>query len=50
MVSRDEIIEKVWDGRVVSEAAVSSRVKSARQALGDASRARNVLPGLPDEI
>ena len=35
MISKDEIIEKVWDGRIVSEAAVSSRIKSARQALGD---------------
>ncbi len=35
LVSRDEIIEKVWDGRVVTDAAVASRVKSARQALGD---------------
>ncbi len=35
VVSKDEIIEKVWDGRVVSDAAVASRVKSARQALGD---------------
>lgn len=35
LVSRDELIEKVWDGRVVSDAAVASRIKSARQALGD---------------
>ncbi len=35
LVSRDEIIEKVWDGRVVTDAAVASRIKSARQALGD---------------
>jgi TolB-like protein/DNA-binding winged helix-turn-helix (wHTH) protein len=35
VVSKDEIIEKVWDGRIVSDAAVSSRIKSARQALGD---------------
>ena len=35
LVSRDEIVEKVWDGRIVSEAAISSRIKSARQALGD---------------
>jgi DNA-binding winged helix-turn-helix (wHTH) protein len=35
LLSRDELIEKVWDGRVVSDAAVSSRIKSARQALGD---------------
>jgi DNA-binding winged helix-turn-helix (wHTH) protein len=35
LVSKDEIIEKVWDGRVVSEGAVASRIKSARRALGD---------------
>src|ERR1700719_255192 len=35
LVTKEEIIDKVWDGRVVSDAAVASRVKSARQALGD---------------
>ena len=35
LVSKDEIVEKVWDGRAVSDAAVASRVKSARAALGD---------------
>jgi TolB-like protein len=35
LVSRDEIVEKVWDGRIVSEAAIASRIKSARRALGD---------------
>lgn len=35
LVSKDELVEKVWDGRDVSDAAVASRIKSARQALGD---------------
>ena len=35
LVSKDELIEKVWGGRIVSEAAVASRIKSARQVLGD---------------
>jgi len=35
MVSRDEILEKVWDGRIVSDSAVDSRIKSARRLLGD---------------
>jgi TolB-like protein len=35
VVGRDEIIERIWNGRIVSDAALSSRVKSARQALGD---------------
>lgn len=43
MVSREEIVEKVWDGRIVSEAAVSSRVKSARQALGDDGKSQQFI-------
>ena len=35
LVSKDEIIDKVWGGRFISESAVSSRVKSLRQSLGD---------------
>ena len=35
MVSKDEINEKVWRGRVVSDAALSSRIKMARQLLDD---------------
>ena len=35
LVSREEIIDTVWDGRIVSDAAVASRIKSARQSLGD---------------
>jgi TolB-like protein len=46
LVSRDEIIEKVWDGRIVSEAAIASRVKSARQALGDDGRAQRFIKTL----
>lgn len=38
MVSKTEIIEKIWDGRFISDAALSSRVKSARQAIGDNGR------------
>lgn len=43
LVSKDEIIEKVWDGRVVSDAAVASRVKSARQALGDDGKSQKFI-------
>lgn len=35
LVSKDEIVEKIWDGRSISDAAIASRVKAARQALGD---------------
>lgn len=43
LVSRDELIEKVWDGRVVSDAALASRVKSARRALGDDGTAQRYI-------
>jgi TolB-like protein len=46
LVSKDEIVEKVWDGRVVSDAAIASRVKSARQALGDDGRAQRFIKTL----
>ncbi len=43
MVSKDEIIEKIWDGRIVSESALTSRVKFARQALGDDGKTQKYI-------
>ena len=43
LVSKDELVEKVWDGRVVTDAAIASRVKSARQALGDSGREQRYI-------
>ena len=43
LVTRDEIIEAVWHGRIVSEAAISSRIKSARHAVGDNGEAQRVI-------
>ena len=35
IVSKDELIETIWNGRIISEAALSSRINGARRALGD---------------
>jgi TolB-like protein/Tfp pilus assembly protein PilF len=43
LVSREEIVERVWEGRVVSDAAVASRIKSAREALGDDGKAQRFI-------
>ena len=43
LVTRDEIISSVWKGRIVSESAISSRVKSARHAVGDNGDAQRVV-------
>ena len=43
MVSRAELNDSVWHGRVVSDAALSSRIKIARQALGDNGRRQHYI-------
>jgi TolB-like protein len=43
MVSKDELFEKLWEGRIVSDSALASRVKSARRALGDDGRMQAVI-------
>jgi TolB-like protein len=43
MVSRDELFEKLWEGRIVSDSALASRIKSARRALGDDGRAQAII-------
>ncbi len=35
MVTKDEIVAAVWHGQAVSDASISSRIRSARQAVGD---------------
>ena len=35
VVSRDDLIEHIWKGRVVSESAMASRINAARNAIGD---------------
>lgn len=34
-MTKDELIEIIWDGRIVSDATLSSRISSARRAVGD---------------
>ena len=35
LVEKDELIASVWDGRIVSDAAISTAIKAARRAIGD---------------
>lgn len=43
MLSKDEINEQIWSGRVVSDSVLSSRIKSARQAIGDDGKAQRYI-------
>jgi DNA-binding winged helix-turn-helix (wHTH) protein/tetratricopeptide (TPR) repeat protein len=35
IVTKDEIVEMVWDGRIVSDAAIATVIKTTRKVLGD---------------
>ena len=48
MVSKEEINEQVWGGRIVSEAALSSRIRSARQAVDDDGRTQRLIKTIRD--
>ncbi|NQV45204.1 MAG: winged helix-turn-helix domain-containing protein [Rhodospirillales bacterium] len=43
MVSKEEINEKVWGGRIVSESSLSSCIKMARKALGDDGQTQKAI-------
>lgn len=43
LVTKEEIIEKIWGGRFISETAVSSRISSARQAVNDDGRQQRLI-------
>lgn len=42
-VTRDEIFGEVWQGRIVSDAALSSQVRAARRVLGDDGNAQQII-------
>ncbi len=43
LVTKEELLDEVWGDRFVSESALSSRIKAARQATGDDGRAQRVI-------
>lgn len=43
LLSKEEIFEKLWDGRVVTDATLLSRIKSARKALGDSGKTQRFI-------
>src|SRR5215468_125058 len=43
IVSKDELFEAIWQGRIVSEATLSSRISAARRALGDSGNDQSFI-------
>ena len=43
VVPKEELMDAVWGGRFVTEAAVTSRIKQARRAMGDDGRGQRLI-------
>ena len=43
LVAREEIIERVWNGRFVSDSTISARIAAARKAVGDDGKAQRII-------
>ena len=47
VVSKDDLINAVWSGRIVSDAALTTRVNAARSAIGDTGERKRLIKTLP---
>jgi TolB-like protein/tetratricopeptide (TPR) repeat protein len=47
VVSKDDLIARVWGGRIVSESTLTSHIHAARKAVGDSGEAQRLIRTLP---
>jgi len=47
VVSKDDLISAVWGGRIVSDAALTTRLNAARNAIGDSGEKQCLIRTLP---
>jgi TolB-like protein len=47
VVSKDDLLQAVWGGRIVSDSALAARINAARRALGDSGEAQRWIRTLP---
>jgi DNA-binding winged helix-turn-helix (wHTH) protein len=47
VVSKDDLINAVWGGRIVSDAALTTRTNVARAAIGDSGEEQRLIKTLP---
>lgn len=43
LISKDELVEKIWDGRFISDAAISTLIKTARRAVDDDGKSQKLI-------
>ena len=47
VVSKDDLIKAVWNGRIVSDAAVTTRLNAVRRAIGDSGEQQRLIKTFP---
>ena len=47
VVSRDDLIALVWEGRIVSDSTLDSRINAARNAIGDNGKEQRLIRTIP---
>lgn len=47
VVSKDDLIEAVWGGRIVSESTLASHVNAVRKAIGDSGQEQRLIRTVP---
>ena len=47
VVSKDDLIDAIWNGRIVSDAALTTRLNAARIAIGDSGEEQRLIKTLP---
>jgi TolB-like protein/tetratricopeptide (TPR) repeat protein len=47
VVSKDDLIKAIWNGRIVSDAALTTRLNAARSAIGDSGEEQRLIKTLP---
>src|SRR5437764_13548918 len=47
VVSKDDLINAIWNGRIVSDAALTTRLNVARNAIGDSGEEQRLIKTLP---
>lgn len=43
VIGRDELLRAVWNGRIVSDSAITNRITAARRAIGDSGEAQRLI-------
>jgi DNA-binding winged helix-turn-helix (wHTH) protein len=47
VVTKDDLIENIWRGRIVSDSTLTSRINAARKAIGDSGAGQKLIRTVP---